>query len=37
MAVPGAMGTDNRNFIHMQRLMAVDGKIALIITSWYRI
>ena len=37
MTVPGAMGTDNRYFIHLQRLMAVDGKKALMITTWYRI
>ena len=37
MAMLWAMGTDNRNFILLQRLMAVDGKIALMITSWYRI
>ena len=37
MAMLWAMGTDNRNFILLQRLMAVDGNIGLMITSWYRI
>ena len=37
MAGLGAMETDNRYFIHLQRLMAVDGKTLLMIITWYTI
>ena len=37
MAVQGVMGTDDRYFIHLQKLMAVDGNMALMILTWYKI
>ena len=32
-----AMGTDNRYFMHLRRLMAVDGKTLLMIITGYTI
>ena len=37
MAVQGVMWTDDRYIIRLQKLMAVDGNMALMILTWYRI